>query len=91
MADIVERLRSVAVGDQWASQTESESLCSEAADEIERLRKELRYAIHDEHDIKVQYDEIERLRAALREISDMPSHAMGWRGHAARALESAND
>ena len=38
---------------------------SRMADEIERLKKELRYLVHTDEDIKVQNAEIERLRVGL--------------------------
>jgi hypothetical protein len=38
--------------------------------ENERLRKELSYRVHTDEDIKVQNNEIERLRAALEKITE---------------------
>jgi hypothetical protein len=58
MIDIVERLRV-----RSPSLNEAEFEKEEAANEIERLRKELSYRVHTDEDIEVQNKEIERLRA----------------------------
>jgi hypothetical protein len=68
MSDIVERLRNDDLYDAFNADT----LCNEAADEIEKLRAENANLAASNHaylsDYQEAADEIERLRAALTEV-----------------------
>ena len=72
--DIVERLRHHKSSDVWTERKdrtwyETDDLCMEAADEIERLQKQAHY--HYENGLKKDV-EIERLREALTWIERHP-------------------
>jgi len=66
--DIVERLRESAEGWDECDNEDNAALEREAADEIERLRAEVRRWVRFNHEAAA---EIERLRAVLRTIADV--------------------
>jgi hypothetical protein len=63
MTDIAARLRNRSASSGWM-----DKLDDEAADEIERLRRELSYHAHTDEDIVVQNAEIARLEASNAEM-----------------------